>query len=154
MLGGLTLAVVLPALFRWPVDSLTAPAASLNNAVIGTAFALVFGYAVLRKLAGVPGLKTISYILPVFSVSYGLVAVILLVSREDYSSTHLLASFFVAVGFFYVAFLTEQRVKRPRLAVVAGGHAEESLVEFRGVDWVTWPSPAELPHVAMASWRT
>ena len=145
ILGGLALAVALPALCRWPVGSLTAPAASLNNAVIGTAFALVFGYAVLRKLAGVPGLQTISYILPVFSVSYGLVAVILLVSRQDYSSTHLLASFFVAVGFFYVAFLTEQRVKRPRLAVVTGGHTEE-LVEFRGVDWVTWPSPAELPR--------
>lgn len=138
LIGGLLLAVIAPALFRWP-DGLFS-ASSLNNAILGTAVALFAGYVFLRKLAAVPGLQIISYILPVFSITYGIMAVLLLLSREDYSRFHVLASFIVAVGFYYVAFLVERRVKRPRLAVIVGGHTAE-LMECDRADWVVLRSP-------------
>lgn len=138
LIGGLLLAVVAPALFRWPDEFFSV--SSLNNAIVGTAAALLAGYFFLRKLAAVPGLQIISYILPVFSVTYGIMAVALLLSREDYSRFHVLASFLVAVGFYYGAFLIERRVKRPRLAVILGGHTAE-LMECDRVDWSVLQSP-------------
>lgn len=138
LIGGLFLAVIAPALFRWPDELFSA--SSLNNAIVGTAAALLAGYVFLRKLAAVPGLQIISYILPVFSISYGIMAAVLLLSREDYSRFHVLTSFVVAVGFYYVAFLVERRVKRPRLAVIAGGHTAE-LMECDRVDWAILQAP-------------
>ena len=96
--------MVLPALIRWPDASLNFSAPSLNNTIISTTAAVIVGYVVLRKLATVPGLGTISYILPVFSVTYGASAALLLMTRQDYSRFHLIASFIVAVVFFYIAF--------------------------------------------------
>jgi lipopolysaccharide/colanic/teichoic acid biosynthesis glycosyltransferase len=120
--------------------------ASLNNAMMGSIAALTSGYIFLRKLWTVPGLKIVSYILPVFSISYGLVAALLLLTRQDYSRFQLLASFIVAVGFFYAAFLVERRVKRPRLGVVAGGHTTELMEECRQVDWAILHAPDEIPR--------
>ena len=142
---GLLVAVVLPALIRWPDASLNFSAPSLNNTIISTTAAVILGYLILRKLATVPGLGTISYILPVFSVTYGAAAALLLMSRQDYSRFHLTASFIVAVAFFYIAFLVERRVNRPRLAVIVGGHTNEVMLCDR-VDWVAWPSAEQLPR--------
>ena len=139
------MAVVLPALIRWPDASLNFSAPSLNNTIISTTAAVILGYLILRKLATVPGLGTISYILPVFSVTYGAAAALLLMSRQDYSRFHLTASFIVAVAFFYIAFLVERRVNRPRLAVIVGGHTKEVMLCDR-VDWVAWPSAEQLPR--------
>jgi lipopolysaccharide/colanic/teichoic acid biosynthesis glycosyltransferase len=140
LLGGLLLAVGLPAFWRLPADTFANP--SINNAIIGAAAALVGGYTLLRKLAAVPGLKIFSYIIPTFSVCYGLVAAVLLLSREDYSRFHLLTSFVIAVGFHYLVFLIERRLKRPRLAVIPGGQVGE-VMECDRVDWAVLQSPDE-----------
>jgi len=142
---GLFLAVFLPALIRWPDYSLKLSTPSFNNAILGTAIALILGYFLLRKFATVPGLQIFSYIIPVFSITYGLLAVLLLLSRQDYSRFQLFVSFVIAVGFYYLAFLLQRRVKRPRLAMIAAGHTKE-LLECGGVDWVTWPSPDHIPN--------
>lgn len=142
---GLLVAVGLPALVRWPTSAPLLPAASLYNTVIGTTLALLLGYVVLRKLSTVPGLQVFSYIIPIFSFAYGLTAVAFLISREDYSRFHLFSSFAVGVVFFYAAFFVERRVKRPRLAVIEGGHAG-NLLEIGNVDWAVWQSPDEVPH--------
>ena len=136
--------VALPAFMRWPGDVLNFSSTSLNNALFGTTAAVVLGYFFLRKLATVPGLQIFSYILPVFSVSYGLMAALLLVTRQDYSRFQVFASFIIAVAFFYVVFLIERSVKRPRIAVIAGGHTAE-LLEFSGVDWMICRSPDQIP---------
>ena len=142
---GFVLAVVLPALIRWPDDSLKFNAPSLNNALVGTTVALIAGYFFLRKLATVPGLQIFSYILPVFSFTYGLMAVLLLLTRQDYSRYHLLTSFLLAVAAYYLVFLIHRRLSRPRLAVIAGGHTAE-LLQCDRVNWVKWPSPEQLPQ--------
>jgi lipopolysaccharide/colanic/teichoic acid biosynthesis glycosyltransferase len=140
ILGGLVLAVALPAFLRLPDVPFANP--SINNAIVGAAAALIGGYILLRKLAAVPGLKIFSYIIPIFSVSYGIVAAALLLSREDYSRFHLLTSFIIAVGFYYLVFLIERRLKRLRLAIIPGGHVGE-LMGYDRVDWAVLQSPDE-----------
>ena len=145
ILLGLLAAVLLPALIRWPDEAFQFSAGSLNNAMAGTAAALLAGYYLTRKLAAFPGLQVFSFILPTFSLTYGLMAAGLLLTRNDYSRFQLLASFLVAVAFYHYAFLVERRVKRPRLAVVPCGNVDE-LMQSRRVDWSIWPSPDRLPN--------
>jgi lipopolysaccharide/colanic/teichoic acid biosynthesis glycosyltransferase len=140
----LLFAVALPALFRWP-GNLQEAAPSFKNAIYGTTAAVILAYVILRKLAAVPGLQVFGLILPIVSVCYGLMAALLLLSREDYSRFHVLASFAVAVALFYVIFLVERNVKRARLAVIAGGHIGE-LMESDRVEWVVWKSPEHIPR--------
>ena len=112
--------------------------------MLGTAAALLSGYYLTRKLAAFPGLQVFSFILPTFSLTYGLMAIGLLLTRHDYSRFQLLASFLIAVAFYYYAFLVERRTRRPRLAVVPHGNIDE-LMESPRVDWSVWPLPDRLP---------
>ena len=142
---GLLLAVAFPALVRWPDINLSINPPSLSNTVAASFVALALGYIITRKLATVPGMQVFAFILPVFSVSYGLIAVLLLVTRQDYSRFQLLASFVIAVAFFYVVFLVERNVKRLRLAAIRGGHVAEQM-QCDLVDWFVWTSQDELPQ--------
>ncbi len=144
VLVGLVVAVALPALIRWPDSAFGFTAASLDNALFGTAAAVLSGYYLTRKLAAFPGLQVFSFILPTFSGTYGLMAVGLLLTRHDYSRFQLLASFLIAVAFFHCAFLVERRTRRPRLAIVPHGDVDQ-LMQSTRVDWSLWPSPDRLP---------
>jgi len=144
ILSGLLVAVVLPALIRWPDSALRFSAASLNNAMVETSAALLVGYFLTRKLAVFPGLQVFSFILPIFSVTYGVTAAGLLLTRPDYSRFQLMASFALAVAFYHYAFLVERRTRRPRLVVVPHGQINRVL-ECPRVDWMVCQSPEQLP---------
>ena len=140
---GLFAAVAIPAAIIWPEQlRLTS---SLNNTIAGTFAAFVTGYIILRRLSAVPGLQIFAYVLPVLSVAYGAIAALLLLGRVDYSRFHLFTSFAIAVAFLYLVFLVERRVKRPQLAVIAGGHVAD-LMECDRVDWIVLQTPDQIPH--------
>jgi lipopolysaccharide/colanic/teichoic acid biosynthesis glycosyltransferase len=145
VLIGLVVAVAVPAVIRWPDSAFRFTAASLNNALLGTAAALLLGYYLIRKLAAFPGLLVFSFILPTFSITYGLMAAGLLLTRHDYSRFELVVSFFIAVAFYHYAFLVERRTRRPRLAVVPRGNVHQLIEQSTRVDWTIWPSPDQLP---------
>ena len=144
VLIGIVLAVALPALIRWPDSAVHLTSDSLDNAIFATTFALLSGYYLTRRFAAFPGLQVFAFILPTFSVTYGLMAAELLMFRHDYSRFQLSASFIVAVTFYHYAFLVERRTKRLKLAVVPHGKINE-LVESPLIDWELWPSPTRLP---------
>lgn len=145
ILFGLLIAVLLPALIRWPDSALRFTADSLNNALFATAVALLSGYYLTRKFAAFPGLQVFSFILPTFSITYGLVATELLLLRASYSRLELIASFLIALGFYHYAFLVERRTKRLKLAVAPHGKFDE-LMKSPRVDWSLWISPDRLPE--------
>ena len=145
VLLGLFGAVVLPALIRWPDSAFDFKAGSpLMNAMFGDAAALLCGYYILRKFANFPGLQIFSFILPVLSVTYGLMVAGLMLTRHDYSRVQIVASFIIAVAFYNYAFLVRRRTSRPWLAVVPRGNVDQ-LMELPRVDWSLWPSPDRLP---------
>lgn len=141
---GLLVAVLLPALVRWPYSVLRLDAASLNNTMAGTSAALLAGYFLTRKLAAFPGVQVFSFILPIFSATYGIMAAGLLLTRCDYSRFQLMASFALAIAFYHYAFLVERRTRRLRLVVVSHGDVDRML-EFPRVDWTVCQSPEQLP---------
>ena len=145
VLIGLLVAVGIPGFILWWDSSFRVPTSSLSNAVLGTTFAVLAGYFLVRRLAIFPGLQVFSFILPSFAISYGIMAAVLLLSRADYSRFQVFTSFAFAVGFYHYAFLVERRLRRPRFAVLAGGHIAETML-WDKVDWLVWQSPDQLPH--------
>lgn len=141
---GLLVTVGAPALVRWPGSVFDFTAASLNNALVAAALAMLAGYVAVRRLAIFPGMQVVSLVLPAFCASYGVMAVMLLLVRADYSRYQLLASFLLALVFFTYALVVERRVKRPRLAIVPQGGIDR-LFESDRVDWSLWPSAHALP---------
>jgi lipopolysaccharide/colanic/teichoic acid biosynthesis glycosyltransferase len=132
-IAGFAVAVVLP----WLVRNIVVPeasGASLDNAFIGTAVALIIGYYLLRSFSNFPGVRGGGYILPSFSASYGLVLAWFFFLRLDYSRFQFIASFAIACAWYYSDFFASRRRRRPTIGVVPVGQAMV-LHEVDGVDW-------------------
>jgi lipopolysaccharide/colanic/teichoic acid biosynthesis glycosyltransferase len=122
LLGGFLLAVLMPAVLRWGWETFeAAQGASLGYSILGTLIALVAGYFVLRQLIAFPGVEASAYIVPAFALSYGLLIAAMFFFRIDYSRYQLLASFAIAVVWFYWVYFVSRRKLRPRIALVPGG---------------------------------
>lgn len=145
LLGGLLLAVWLPSLVRWPGQGLiSGGVTSLNYAIIGSLVAVLGGYWVLRQLSAYPGVKATQYIVPTFAVSYAIVIIGFFLLRIDYSRYQFVASYLLAVIWFYAVFFLVRRAIRPRFAVVPFGKTKQ-LDDSVMADWLRLASPAYPP---------
>jgi lipopolysaccharide/colanic/teichoic acid biosynthesis glycosyltransferase len=137
LLGGLLLAVGLPALSGW--DALSA------NAMLGSTAALVIGCGVLRRLSAFPGVDPRAYATPVLALTYGLAAAAMLGVGLGFRQQQLVAGFGLASAWFCaVQFVTQERLRR-RLVMVPGERAFD-MGALRGVDVVRLhePDPSRL----------
>lgn len=132
--GGILLAVLIPWLARVQLAETDADLMGLETAAIGTFLALVAGYYSFRRLSHYPGVRASYHILPIFSVSYGIVLAIFFFARLDYSRLQFLGSFLICVTWFYIVYFQLQRQKRLRIAVVPFGEVE-MLRDIAGVSW-------------------
>ena len=143
LIGGLLIAVVLPSLIRGGLE-LRPPFGSLENSVLGTALALLLGAYILRRILPLPGVQAASFVLPTFVAVYGGVFVVMLLLRIDYSRFQLLASFLLAVPWFWFVTVIERRYRRPLLAVLPIGNGKQ-LVALKQADWLVIEGPDEPP---------
>ena len=144
LLGGLFFAVLLPALIRSEF-ALRPGLGSLQNTVLATAIAVCVGTYAIRKMMPFPGVQATEFLLPTFTTIYAGVAVALLLLRVDYSRFQLLASFLVAVPWFWFVTVVERRFKRPLLAVLPVGNFE-SLTKLTEGDWLLLESSRQVPR--------
>lgn len=138
--GGILLAVLLPWLARVQLAETNFDLIGLETAAIGTFLALVAGYYSFRRLSRYPGVRASYHILPIFSVSYGIVLAAFFFARLDYSRLQFVGSFLICVTWFYIVYFQLQRQHRLRIAVVPFGEAD-MLVDIPGVDWVKLHRP-------------
>jgi lipopolysaccharide/colanic/teichoic acid biosynthesis glycosyltransferase len=143
LIGAAIIAVILPTLIHRAVD-FSLSLGSAENTVIGTLIAVVIGLYLLRQLTAYPGVQRFSYVLPSFVAAYGVLVVVFLFLRIDYSRLQLLASFLGAVGWFYVVTNIERQVRRPSLLVIPGGNVRD-LLQGSDVDWRLAASPDKVP---------
>ncbi len=147
LLGGLLFAVVLPAFGRWQFDIVRIQYGAADNALIGTALAVIVGYVFVRKFAAFPGVRAISYVLPAFLSAYGILIVVFFFVRIDYSRYQLLVSFVLAVIWFIGVLSLERRVRRSRFAVLPFGDTRD-LLAHEMVDWMVLRTPVRVPTEA------
>ena len=132
---GLLIVVLLPWTVRVQLEIEELALVSLQNSLAGTLVALLLGYYGFRRLSRYPGVRASFHILPSFAASYGIVLAVFFFARLDYSRVHFLASFVIAVIWYYVIYFKMQRQQRLIIGVVPHGQIN-GLLAIPGVDWV------------------
>lgn len=141
-LGALFFAVFLPAFVRGNFTIAGLTHGNLPETITGMFFAVLIGYFFYIRLITFPGVKTDSYIFPVFTASYLFVVVIFFFFRFDYTRSSLAISFIAVIAWFYILAFLSRRTRSYTLAIVPGGDVE-TLVDIKGVDWVSLDQPEQ-----------
>ena len=113
---------------------------AISNSVVASLLAAAAALFVFRKMTAFPGTRTFAYIIPSFSVTYGVAAALLLWLRIDYVSSMLLAGYLAAVAItFYLAHRVQYGTRRCFYIVPFGKMMV--MDESPNVQWVLMKEP-------------
>lgn len=133
--GGMLLAVFLPFLVRSWIDPQVDDPTSLNYSLLGTFVSVALGYFAFRRMSFYPGVRVAYNIFPAFAASYGVVLVVFLLLRLDYSRLHFVASFALCVFWYFIVYF---RLRRQRLCLgVLPFGAVQSVYAMPEVECIT-----------------
>ncbi|NNM78605.1 polyprenyl glycosylphosphotransferase [Sphingomonas sp. ID1715] len=111
------------------------------NAMWGGGVAILLGILLIRNVGRYPGVEKAASIIPGFSVSFGILVVVLLMLRLDYSRWVLAGSYISAIVIFYIGYSGVFGRKRLKVGVLAlEDHLDEPL-DVAGVEWLTLCDP-------------
>ncbi|PZU16469.1 MAG: polyprenyl glycosylphosphotransferase [Citromicrobium sp.] len=96
------------------------------------AVSVIFGFWLNRSVSALPGTSESEGIVPSYLMSFGLVLVIVLMARIDYSRVILSSSFVLSIAWFYLVYVVTQRRAVLHLGIVDGGRVEP-LFDLRNV---------------------
>jgi lipopolysaccharide/colanic/teichoic acid biosynthesis glycosyltransferase len=118
------------------------------NAFWGGLIAILLGIFLIRSVGRYPGFERASAIIPGFSVSFGVLVVVLLMLRLDYSRWGLVGAYVCAISIFYIGYAQIYGRRSLKIAVIPLGDGIKSLLAVPGVDWVIIEAPDQaLPIV-------
>ncbi len=136
---GLLIAIGVPSLYIW----LNGGAAMFTPFVIlvlsGTAFAFIMGAWQYRNIALFPGVAGAVNIISSFTLSYGLLAILLTLTRQDYARM-LLSSYLLALCWFYFLYFAGTNRKSFVVGLMPMGDTCQ-LEACAGVSWVKLDDP-------------
>lgn len=153
LIGGLLMAVALPAFIRGRFERFGDPLASYEHSLIGTVCALLLGYLIFRKMTVLPGARSITNVIPSFMTSYAVIVAFFFLMRIDYSRYQFLVSFAFACIWFTVILFVMARFRRPVFCVLPGSQTSR-LQTYRGVKWKVLKSKRLLeryPHIPIVA---
>ena len=141
---GLVFCIVLPlVLLTWSLPKGWMESEAFNSALAASA-GLVVGFWLHRSVVALPGTRESSGILPAYGISFGLVLIVILMSRIDYSRSILLVSFILSIGWFFLVYVVTQRQTSLTLGIVEGGNVglfdEMAGVEVERLGLDSWPN--------------
>lgn len=131
---GLILAVVLPAALSWLCFDLPIAASTQYNTAIGASLSLILGVFAFRRLHIFPGIAAGGYVVTCISITFGVLAIALILLRLDYSRVLLTINYLVAVTFFTLMHLRFDAKRKYVMGVVPGGSTDK-LPDLRHVTW-------------------
>ncbi|MER9419190.1 sugar transferase [Mesorhizobium sp. M0306] len=140
LLGGLTFAILLPALIRLSVDQEVIRSPNLQVTIFAAFVAHTTGYLFYKRIGNFPGVAAAGYILPTFALTYGLVFATIFFFRFDYSRFQAAASFIQSTLWYFGLSLATRRLDAHRLAIIPGGDVNR-LESIPGVSWHKIHSP-------------
>ena len=111
------------------------------NAFWGCLLAIVLGILLIRNVGRYPGVEKAAAIIPGFSVSFGILVVVLLMLRLDYSRWVLAGGYFSAISIFYLGYAKVFGRKKLRIGVVPLGEDINFLTAIEGIEWVVLHDP-------------
>src|SRR3546814_10144616 len=87
------------------------------------------------------GVERASAIIPGFSVSFGILVVMLMMLRLDYSRLVLAGAYICAIFIFYLGYAQIFGRRRFKIAVIPLGDDILSLLAVPGFDWIVFAAP-------------
>lgn len=148
--GVILFAVVLPVLLRGHAVSAFLQT-SLLDAGGAAVLAVILACYFIRRVRDFPGVQSGAHIPLAVTGAFTVALVVLLLFRLQYSRGFLIASFLFALFWFVVLHVVTERLARPVVALVPGGHASE-ILHLDRVRWREISGPEELGqrHAAIA----
>jgi lipopolysaccharide/colanic/teichoic acid biosynthesis glycosyltransferase len=143
LLGGLTFAVLIPALIRMSIGFGAIYSSNMQVTIVAAIIAHITGYMFYRRIGNFPGVAAAGHILPTFALAYGLVFLTIFFFRFDYSRFQAAASFFQSTFWYFALSVATRRLDPYRLAVIPGGDVDR-LESIPGVAWHWIRSPDEI----------
>ncbi|WP_287352396.1 sugar transferase [Mesorhizobium sp.] len=140
LLGGLTFAILVPALIRMSVDLRVIWSSNMQATIFAAFVAHTSGYMLYKRIGNFPGVAAAGYIFPTFALTYGLVFVTIFFFRFDYSRFQAAASFIQSTLWYFGLSLATRRMESHRLAIIPGGDVDR-LESIQGVSWHRVNSP-------------
>ncbi|MER8483706.1 sugar transferase [Mesorhizobium sp. M1322] len=147
LLGGLTFAILLPALVRMSFNQQVILQSNMQVTIVAAFIAHAAGYLLYKRIGNFPGVAAAGYILPTFALTYGLVFVTIFFFRFDYSRFQAAASLFQSTLWYFGLSLATRRLDPYRLAVIPGGDVDR-LESIPGVSWHRIHSPETIVEYA------
>ena len=142
LIGGVLVAVVLPAALRNAIAPGIIFSTSMHQTVLAALVAHVLGFFAYRRMGNYPGVASAGSILPTFALSYGLVFLTIFFFRLDYSRYQAASSFLLSNGWYFMLSLFSRRLEPYSLAVVPGGDVTR-LSSIDGVHWQWLQDPRD-----------
>lgn len=144
------IAATLPVIARFAVidPSMGQGINALVNAFWGGLIAIFLGIFLLRNIGRYPGVERASAIIPGFSISFGILVVVLLMLRLDYSRWSLAGAYFCTLFIFYLGSARVFGRRRLKIAVIPLGNGIQTLLSIPDVEWIVIAAPDQpLPAI-------
>ncbi|MER8639770.1 sugar transferase [Mesorhizobium sp. M1273] len=147
LLGGLTFAILMPAVLRLSFDQQAIWSSNMQVTIFAAFVAHTTGYLFYKRIGNFPGVAAAGYILPTFGLTYGLVFATIFFFRFDYSRFQAAASFIQSTLWYFGLSLATRRLDAHRLAIIPGGDVDR-LESIPGVSWHRIQSPDRVVEYA------
>jgi lipopolysaccharide/colanic/teichoic acid biosynthesis glycosyltransferase len=131
---GVLFCVIIPVLFRQYIFDVSVFSPTQYNTAIGGLFAILLGYIGYRRLHVFPGIASGGYIITSFTIMFGMLSLILIFFRIDYSRGQFLVSYLLSIAFFAFLHFKIDNHKRLVFGIVPGG-ATDRLDRIDNVVW-------------------
>jgi lipopolysaccharide/colanic/teichoic acid biosynthesis glycosyltransferase len=131
---GVIFCVIIPVLFRQYIFDVSIFSPTQYNTAIGGLFAILLGYIGYRRLHVFPGIASGGYIITSFTIMFGMLSLILIFFRIDYSRGQFLVSYLLSIAFFAFLHFKIDNHKRLVFGIVPGG-ATDRLDRIDNVVW-------------------
>jgi lipopolysaccharide/colanic/teichoic acid biosynthesis glycosyltransferase len=145
--GAVLFAAILPFAIAAAIQPLLLGLALFAISFVGSLIAIAMGFWLFQNLIAFPGIRASYYLLPVFSSTFAVVVVTLFLLRLDYSRPLLVASFALALCWFYTVYFMIQRRQQLDIAVVPFGGVE-ILYTIDSIRWTRLEEPVLPPECA------
>lgn len=110
--------------------------------MLGCLIATGLGVFLVRSVSQYPGFEANSSIAPCFSASYGLLLIVFILGRLEYSRILLISSFLINLLLFLALYSILSRITNLRIGIIPAGNYEP-LLATEGVQWTLLSSPGD-----------
>jgi lipopolysaccharide/colanic/teichoic acid biosynthesis glycosyltransferase len=118
--------------------------ATIINGAIASVTAAVVALFLYRRVTSFPGTSGFAYIIPTYSVTYGVAIAVMLGMRLPYSGTMLTCGYAASMVFGFLATHFTQKFSRRQFYLVPFGNIEIAKDSTANVDWIVLHQP-EMP---------